>query len=207
MKTLQQQLSFLETNLASEIIASGTIKTFPKGTQIMRESEYIKVLPMVLKGVVKVFARFDEKELLLYYIQPVQSCVMSFSSYLNQQPSKVYAITEEDVEMLMIPVNKVAEWLQTYPKFNHFFYQQYHLHYSELLESIQHVFINKMDKRLYDYLNQKAAVTQQEFLKITHGEIASELGTAREVISRVLKKLEAEEKILQTSNGIKINTM
>ena len=131
-------------------------------------------------------------------------CVMSFSSYLNQQPSKVYAITEEDVEMLMIPVQKVASWLQTYPKFNLFFYQQYHLHYSELLESIQHVFIDKMDKRLYDYLFQKAEVTQQTFLKLTHGEIANELGTAREVVSRVLKKLEVEEKILQTPNGIKV---
>ncbi|MEM6721092.1 MAG: Crp/Fnr family transcriptional regulator [Bacteroidota bacterium] len=204
MDALRQHLAFLEPKLIDEILASGTVHEFPKGTEIMRESQYIKVLPMVLKGVVKVYARFDEKELLLYYIQPVQSCVMSFSSYLSQQPSKVYAITEEDVEILMVPVEKVAEWLQAYPKFNHFFYRQYHLHYSELLESIQHVLIDKMDKRLYDYLVQKTTVTHQEFVKLTHGQIASELGTAREVVSRVLKKLENETKISQTPNGIKI---
>jgi len=204
MDALQKQLAFLEPKLIDEIIASGTIHAFPKGTEIMREAQYIKVLPMVLKGVVKVFARFDEKELLLYYIQPIQSCVMSFSAYLSQQPSKVYAVTEEDVEILMIPVQKVPSWLQEYPKFNLFFYRQYDLHYSELLDSIQHVLINKMDKRLYDYLVQKTTVTKQEFIKLTHGEIASELGTAREVVSRVLKKLETEQKIAQTASGIKI---
>ncbi|WP_420572769.1 Crp/Fnr family transcriptional regulator [Kordia sp.] len=204
MEALREQLSFLEPELVSEIIALSTIQEFSKGTQILRESQYVKVLPIVLKGSLKVFSRFDEKELLLYYIQPVQSCIMSFSSCLNQQPSRVFAITEEDSEILLIPVQKIPLWLQMYPKFNTLFYQQYDLRYLELLDTIQHVLIDKMDKRLYDYLLQKTEVTRQEFLKLTHGEIALELGTAREVISRVLKKLEVENKISQTSNGIKI---
>ncbi|WP_298511247.1 Crp/Fnr family transcriptional regulator [uncultured Kordia sp.] len=204
MEALQQQLSFLESELISEISAIATIQKFPKGTQILREAQYVKVLPVVLKGTVKVFSRFDDKELLLYYIQPVQSCVMSFSSCLNQQPSRVFAITEEDSEILLIPVQKIAVWLQSYPKFNTLFYQQYDLRYVELLDTIQHILIHKMDKRLYDYLVQKTNVTQQEYVTVTHGEIALELGTAREVISRVLKKLEIEEKIVQTPKGIKI---
>jgi len=207
MESIQKHLSFLEPELVSEISAIATVQEFPKGTQILRESQYIKVLPVVLKGVVKVCSHFEEKELLLYYIEPVQSCVMSFSACLNQQPSKVFAITEEDSEILLIPVQKIPLWLQTYPKFNTLFYQQYDLRYAELLDTIQHVLINKMDKRLYDYLLQKATVTQQESLKLTHGEIATELGTAREVISRVLKKLEAEGKVSQTSDGIKISSL
>ncbi|WP_298423634.1 Crp/Fnr family transcriptional regulator [uncultured Kordia sp.] len=207
MQTIQQQLAFLEPELVSEIITTSSIQKFSKGTQILREAQYIKVLPVVLEGSVKVFSRFNEKELLLYYIQPVQSCVMSFSSCLNQQPSKVFAITEEDSKILLIPATNISIWLKSYPKFNALFYQQYDLRYSELLDTIQHVLINRMDKRLYDYLLQKSKVTQQQSFKITHGEIANELGTAREVISRVMKKLEAEGKISQTSDGIKIHSL
>jgi CRP/FNR family transcriptional regulator len=204
MKGIRSQLSFLNTALVEEILKAATVQDIPKNTQILRQEQYVKVLPIVIKGSVKVLSTFDEKELLLYYIEPSQSCVMSFTAALKNAPSKVFAITEEDTTLLLIPTDKLPQWLKEFPEFNQLFYAQYDLRFTDLLETIQHVLVNKMDTRLYDYLKQKVQVTNQETIKISHGQIANELGTAREVISRVMKKLEIEHKVLQTSEGIKI---
>jgi CRP/FNR family transcriptional regulator len=204
MKDIRAQLSFLNTALVEKILKAATVQDIPKNTQILRQEQYVKVLPIVIKGSVKVLSTFDEKELLLYYIEPSQSCVMSFTAALKNAPSKVFAITEEDTTLLLIPTDKLPQWLKEFPEFNQLFYAQYDLRFTDLLETIQHVLVNKMDTRLYDYLKQKVQVTNQETIKISHGQIANELGTAREVISRVMKKLEIEHKVLQTSEGIKI---
>lgn len=204
MKDIRSQLSFLNTALVEKILKAATVQDIPKNTQILRQEQYVKVLPIVIKGLVKVLSTFDEKELLLYYIEPSQSCVMSFTAALKNAPSKVFAITEEDTTLLLIPTDKLPQWLKEFPEFNQLFYAQYDLRFTDLLETIQHVLVNKMDTRLYDYLKQKVQVTNQETIKISHGQIANELGTAREVISRVMKKLEIEHKVLQTSEGIKI---
>jgi len=204
MSDLEKSLLFLSPELREKVIASSQVMDIPKGTEILREGQYVKVIPIVLEGLVKVFSNFNEKDLLLYYIQPNESCVMSFASSLKNDPSKVYAITEEDSKILLMPVDKVIKWIDQFPSINQLFYQQYNLRYSELLETINHVLFNKMDKRLYDFLIEKKKVTQQNPLKISHRQIANELGTAREVISRVMKKLENEGKVKQHSNSIEI---
>lgn len=204
MSDLEKSLSFLGSELRTKVVASSQVMEIPKGTEILREGQYVKVIPIVLEGLVKVFSNFNEKDLLLYYIQPNESCVMSFASSLKNDPSKVYAITEEDSKILLMPVDKVIKWIDQFPSINQLFYQQYNLRYSELLETINHVLFNKMDKRLLDFLLEKKKVTQQNPIKISHRQIANELGTAREVISRVMKKLENEGKIKQHSQSIEI---
>ena len=204
MSDLEKSLSFLSSELREKVMASSQVMEIPKGTEILREGQYVKVIPIVLEGLVKVFSNFNEKDLLLYYIQPNESCVMSFASSLKNDPSKVYAITEEDSKILLMPVDKVIKWIDQFPSINQLFYQQYNLRYSELLETINHVLFNKMDKRLYDFLLEKKKVTQQNPIKISHRQIANELGTAREVISRVMKKLENERKVKQHSKSIEI---
>ncbi len=196
--------SLLGPQLTNEILERSEIKDIPKGTEILREEQYVKVLPLVVEGLVKVFSRFEDRELLLYYIQPNQSCVMSFTAALKNEPSKVFATTEEDSKILLIPVGKLSIWLKNFPQLNHLFYEQFNLRYVDLLETIHHVLLDKMDKRLYDYLIQKANLTGTDVLKLTHGQIANELGTVREVISRVIKKLEIEDKLTQDSGFIKI---
>lgn len=204
MESLKQQLPFLNGELLDEIAQYATVQEFPKGTQILRDEQYIKVLPIVLNGVVKVFSNFGEKELLLYYIEAAQSCVMTFSAALNNSPSKIFAITEEDSKILLIPTRHIPVWLKKYPDFNRLFYNQYDLRYSELLDTIEHILVDKIDKRVYEYLKLKVKVTQQEYLKLTHNQIAIELGTAREVVSRAVKKLENEERLIQDAKGIKL---
>lgn len=197
-------LSFLKPDLLEEILAESSIKTVPKGTEILREHQYVKVLPIVVDGFVKVYSRFDEKELLLYYIEPAQSCVMSFYAALKNTPSKVFAEAEEDSEILLIPVELLPKWLKEHPEFNELFYNQFNLRYSELLETIRHLLLDKMDKRLFDHLKRKIEITNSDSIKISHVQLANELGTAREVISRMMKKLETEGVIIQNSGEIKI---
>jgi CRP/FNR family transcriptional regulator len=197
-------LSFLKPDLVAKILSESTIKEFPKGTEILREQQYVKVLPIVINGLVKVYSRFDEKELLLYYIEPAQSCVMTFYAALKNTPSKVFAVTEEDSKVILIPVQLIPNWLKEYPDFNELFYNQFNLRYSELLDTIGHLLLDKMDKRLYDHLKKKLELTSSNSIIMSHNQIANELGTAREVITRVLKKLETDGKVIQNAGSIKI---
>jgi CRP/FNR family transcriptional regulator len=197
-------LSFLKPKLIDELIQKSLLKEIPKGTEILREAQYVKVLPIVLNGLVKVYSRFDEKELLLYYIEPAQSCVMTFYAALKNTPSKVFATTEEDSKILLVPVEYLPIWLKEYPDFNELFYNQFNLRYSELLDTIGALLLDKMDKRLYDHIKKKAELTKSNSIKMSHSQIANELGTAREVITRVLKKLETDGKVVQNAGEIKI---
>ncbi len=197
-------LSFLKPDLIDKILKESNIKEFPKGTEILREQQYVKVLPLVIDGLVKVYSRFDEKELLLYYIEPAQSCVMTFYAALKNIPSKVFAVTEEDSRIILIPVHLLPNWLKEYTDFNELFYNQYNLRYSELLDTISHLLLDKMDKRLYNYLKKKLELTNSKSIIMSHNQISNELGTAREVITRVLKKLEMDGKVIQKSGEIRI---
>lgn len=197
-------LSFLQPELLVEILSESSIQEFPKGTEILKEQQYVKVLPIVVDGLVKVYSRFDEKELLLYYIEPAQSCVMSFYAALKNTPSRVFAETEEDSKILLIPVQYLPNWLKQYPKFNELFYNQFNLRYSELLDTISHLLLDKLDKRLYEHLKRKTELTNKKSIKISHSQLANELGTVREVISRITKKLETDGLVIQNSGTITI---
>lgn len=204
MKFDKNLLSFLNPHLVDKILKESSIKEIPKGTEILRERQYVSVLPIVISGLIKVYSRFNEKELLLYYIEPDQSCVMTFYAALKNTPSKVFAIVEEDSEVLLIPVRLLPNLLKEYPDFNDLFYNQFNLRYSELLDTIGHLLLDKMDKRLYDYLKKKSELTKGNSIIMSHNQIANELGTAREVITRVLKKLESDGKVVQNKGEIKI---
>ena len=201
---LKKSLSYLNPELVSRIEKESILKEIPKNSQILREGQFIKVIPIVLNGLIKVYTRYEDRELLLYYIRPDESCIMSFSASIKNEPSQVFAETEEDTMALLLPVAKVSTWIEQFPDINTLFFQQYKQRYSELLDTIHHVLFNKMDSRLYDHLKTKATVRKENPLKISHQQIANELGTVREVISRVIKKLENEGLVKQHSNGIEI---
>ena len=197
-------LSFLRPDLADKILKESQIKEFAEGFEILREHQYIKVLPIVVSGLVKVYSKYNDRELLLYYIEPSQSCIMSFYAAIKNTTSKIYAETEEPSKILLIPIQLLNKWLKEYPGLNQLFYTQYNLRFTELLDTIGHLLIDKMDKRLYDHLKKKTELIKSDTLKMKHNQIANELGTAREVITRVLKKLEIDGKIRQSEKGIKI---
>jgi CRP/FNR family transcriptional regulator len=189
---IETKFSYLGKSLIQEILNISDIKSFPANTVLMREGQYIKVIPILLTGLVKVSTQVEDKELLLYYIKPEQSCIMSFSSCLKNEKSKTFAITEEETRILLMPAEKIASWVTEFPAINRLFYQQYDLRYSELIDTINHLLHHKLEKRLLTYLSEKITVTGKNPIKISHKEIAAELGTAREVISRLVKKLEKQ---------------
>ncbi|MFK5957774.1 MAG: Crp/Fnr family transcriptional regulator [Lutibacter sp.] len=201
---IKTKLSFLGTALLNNIVESSSVLSFEKDTELLREGQFVKVIPIVLEGLIKVFSRFEDKELLLYYIKPAESCVMSFSASLKNTPSQVFAVTEEKTTVILLPVSKVSTWVKQFPTFNQLFFEQYNIRYSELLKTINHLLFDKLDVRLYHYLVEKKEFTKKNPIKISHRQIANELGTAREVISRLIKKLEGEHKVKQHSNQIEI---
>jgi CRP/FNR family transcriptional regulator, anaerobic regulatory protein len=190
--------------LQEEINKYALVKEVPKNAELMREGQFVKILPVVLKGLVKVFTRHEDKELLLYYIKPGESCIISFNAVLANAPSKAYAVSEENSKILLMPTEKVFSWMKEFPELTQLFFQQYSNRYNELIEMVNKVLFDKMDKRLYEYLVTKSKILKNSNLKLSHQQIANDLGTAREVVTRVLKKLEHEKKLIQDKDGIKI---
>ena len=201
---IEKKFSYLGKDFITELLNHSIIKEIPANRELVREGQYVKFIPIVLNGLIKVFTQFEEKELLLYYIRPEQSCIMSFSSCINNDKSKIVAITEEESTVLIIPSGKIAKWLIEYPKINRLFYQQYDLRYSELIDTIHQMLYYKLDKRLHDYLSEKVQITGKNPIKISHKEIANDLGTAREVVSRLVKKLEKQNILKQNHDSIEL---
>jgi CRP/FNR family transcriptional regulator len=204
ISTIKRHLTGFNQELLDEIALYGSLQEIPAGKELIREGQYIKSIPIVLEGLVKVFTSTEEKELLLYYIGAAQSCVMSFASGISNAPSRIFAITEEPSLLLLLPTDKLLQWVKKYPALNDLFYQQYNLRYTEMLDTINSLLFGRMDHRLYSYLQEQSRLKKTSLLNLRHKQIAADLGTAREVVTRVLKKLEQEGKIRQKETGIEI---
>jgi CRP/FNR family transcriptional regulator len=189
--------------LNDEVKLSGQIKSFPADTIIISEDSYIKSIPIVLKGSIRVMRTDDDgKEILLYYIRPGESCIMSFLGGIHHETSKVKAIAEEDVEILMIPLEKASEWIKEYPEWTDFIFKLYHKRFEELLGVVNAVAFQKLDTRLLQLLEQKASLHNNKEIAITHQQLADEMGTSREAVSRILKQLENSNLIKLGRNKI-----
>ncbi|HYW95777.1 MAG TPA: Crp/Fnr family transcriptional regulator [Bacteroidales bacterium] len=204
MENPLQNLTFPGEELREELILHGTIMDFKKGDIILSAGKYVKVVPIVLKGRIRVFTSNSEKELLLYYIQPSESCIMSFSAVLKDEPGRVNAVAEADTNTLLLPANRIRDWIKCFPELNALFYNQFNIRYSDLIETINHLLFDSLDERVIDFLNRRKEITGESTIHLTHKQIAESLGTAREVITRILKKLESQNLVRQTPSGIDI---
>ena len=179
--------------MISKILEMSIPKTFKEGEVILQENAHIRSIPIVTSGSIRVMrTEGDEKEILLYYIKAGESCIMSFLGGLHNDTSKVKAIAEETTDILFVPVNKVKELIREFPEWLDYIFRLYHQRFEELLEVVNAVAFKKMDERLLLFLEKKADLTQSKVLSITHEQLATELGTARVVVSRLLKQMEVE---------------
>ena len=171
----------------------GFTKKFLEDDVILNENAYIKAIPIVISGSIKVI-RTDEdgREILLYYIRPGESCIMSFLGGIHNDTSKVKAIAEESTEILFIPIDKVNELIREYPEWLDYIFRLYHRRFEELLEVVNDVAFKKMDERLLTFIRKKAEMANNSVISVTHEQLANELGTVRVVISRLLKQMEYE---------------
>ncbi len=201
---LQTKLPFLESALIDQIVNNAQEVTIPPHQQIVREGQYIKTIPIVLDGLLKVIKGNGEKDLLLYYIQPGDSCIMSFAFSLSNEPSNISAFTETQTSLLLITAEDMRRWLVEFPSLNKLFLDLYNNRYRDLIDTISVLTYEKLDQRLWQYLQTRAKVLGSKQLHITHREIAQDLASSREVISRLLKRLESEGLIAMIPEGIKI---
>jgi len=192
--------------LESEMQASSQLKTLPAETVLVQSNSYIRSIPVVLSGSIRVMRQDEEgREILLYYIKPGESCIMSFLAGIHDDTSKISAIVEEDAEILMVPVAKASEWVKVYPEWADFIFKLYHKRFEELLLMINAVAFQKLDDRIVELLKKKASIYQSKEINITHQQLAEELGTTREVISRLLKQMEKQQMIVLSRNKIILN--
>jgi CRP/FNR family transcriptional regulator, anaerobic regulatory protein len=195
--------SLFQTLLKEEVTTYGQLKKFPAGSVIQQEDSYIKAIPLVLNGSLKVMRTdINGHEILLYYITPGESCIMSFLGGIHNETSKVKAIVEEDAEILFIPVEKASEWVKKFPEWADFIFRLYHKRFEELLTAVNAIAFQKLDSRLLQLLKQKAELYRSKEIKITHQQLADELGTAREAVSRVMKQMENEGLVTLSRNKI-----
>jgi CRP/FNR family transcriptional regulator len=181
----------------------GFTKTFSEGEIIVNENAYVRAIPIVTNGSIKVM-RTDEdgREILLYYIKAGESCIMSFLGGLHQDTSKVNAIAEETTEILFIPIAKVGLLIKEFPEWLDYIFRLYHQRFEELLEVVNAIAFKKLDERLLDLMKKKCEITQTKTLNITHEQLANELGTARVVVSRLMKQMEVEGLVTLGRNKI-----
>lgn len=197
----------ISNSLLEKLKTEGTIKTFSADTVLIDENDYIKFVPIVLNGSLKVFKLDDDgREMLLYYIKPGESCVMSFLGATCNGTSKIKAVVEEEAEVLILPVHKATELIRENPQWIQFIFELYNRRFEELLSVVNAIAFQKVDVRLYELLKTKVTMLKTDELNMTHQQIAAELGTAREVVSRLLKQLERDKKISLGRNKIKILT-
>lgn len=195
----------LEPALLKEMYQFGEIKHFKEGDLIMDYGKYIRMMPIVLKGTIKVL-RMDEngKEILLYYLSANESCSMAYSCCMEAKKSEVKAIAEDDVELIAIPHIKLEEWLCKYQSWKSYIMQSFNERFLELLKTIEIIAFHKLDERLISYLKEKQRLSGSSVIKASHHLIADELATSRVVISRLLKQLENDKKIIIYRNELKI---
>lgn len=192
MENLQQISEFHSSpELVKKLNEHGITKSYKAGEIILNENSYIRSIPIVMKGMIKVIrTEEDGREILLYYIKAGESCIMSFLGGMHRETSKVKAEVEEDAEILFLPVDKVSLFIKEYPEWLDYIFRLYHKRFEELLEIINAIAFKKMDERLMTLLRKKAELTDNPVISITHEQLANELGTARVVVSRLLKQLE-----------------
>lgn len=197
--------NILEKELISEITAVATFAEVPADQEMIRPGQYIKSMPLLLEGSIKILRPDDQGEsLLLYHLEQGETCAMTLNCCLGHTKSEIFAVTETPVKLLKIPVQKMEDWMGQYRSWRNFILNSYHSRMMELLESVDRIAFSNMEERLKHYLSEKSKLLASQTLPITHQQIASDLHTSRVVISRILKKLEQQKQVILHRNAIEL---
>ena len=196
---------FSEPELKDELDKIEKVVSFKKDDIVVQPEKYIKVIPLLLTGTIKVL-RVDGSgnELFLYHIEAGQSCAVSLSTCLMDKISNIKAVAEEQIELIAIPATLAAKWFDKFPSWRMFVLKTMDNRYNEIINTLDSVAFKNIDDRLIEYLLIKSKAIHSHTIKITHQEIATELSTSREVISRLLKQLEQKGKVKLFRNRVEI---
>ncbi len=194
-----------EPELKAEILKVGRLKKAKAGHTVITPDDEAQEMPLVMSGLLRVMRNDDNgNEVFLYYLEGGETCAMSITCCLEGKRSSFHVVAEEDSELWMMPVSNLDNWITRFHSFRRFVFNSYQTRFVELLHAIDSMVFMKLDERLYNYLLDKKIASGSFEIKKTHQQIANELNTSRVVVSRLLKKLEKEDKIEQRRNYIEI---
>jgi CRP/FNR family transcriptional regulator len=194
-----------EQALLEEIGRVGTFKEVSEGFQLMDIGQYIKSMPLLVSGAIKILRDDDDgDELLLYFLERGDTCAMTLTCCLGETKSEIRAIAETDAKLIMVPIQKMEEWTSKYKSWRDFVFKSYHGRMMEMLDTIDSIAFMKMDERLIKYLRDKAKVSGSKTIHTTHQDMAYDLHTSRVVVSRLLKTLENQGRVKLGRNMIEI---
>ncbi len=202
---LSKKLSFFsEPELQEELSKNANIVTLNKGDVIVRDGQYIKFLPIVIKGAIRVYQQKEDREILLYYVRPEETCTMSLAAAYFDNKSTSHGVAIEPTEVLIFPAGLIMEWQLKYPSWNKYVMRMFRSRYDELIGSFQRVVFEHIDVRVMEYLKYKSEIDESGVIYLSHQNLANELGTTRVVISRILKQFERDKKIQLFRGAIKL---
>jgi CRP/FNR family transcriptional regulator len=194
-----------EYPLLREIEEKSMLVTAEAGQRLIKTGQPITMVPMVLSGTLRVSRENEEgQELLLYFVRPGEGCAMTFSCGMMSQTSLVKGTAEDDLSMLCVSVAIMEEWMQKYLSWKKFVMSTIVNEFMDVIKSVDDVTFKKMDERLTHYLKERSRLSGSSLINLTHQQIADELGTNRVVVSRLLKKLETDKRLLLYRNQIKL---
>ena len=187
--------SFSEPVLQKEILKHGKFLKASKGDILIKEGQHLDFLPIVIKGLLRVYQQKEDREILLYYVGPEQTCMMSLSSAYFDYNSTANGIAMEPTEILVLPAHLIAEWQLKYPSWNKFIIKTFKSRYDELLTAFGSVAFKPIHVRVKEYFIEYVKNKNSNKIPISHQTLANELGTTRVVISRILKQFEKEKRV------------
>lgn len=194
---LKETYGFIfEDALIEEIAEVSLLRDFKEGDILIDFGDYIKKMPLLIQGAIKILREdFDEGELLLYFIERGDTCAMTMACCMGDTKSEIRAVAETDGQVIMIPVQKMEEWLGKYKSWRNYVFNSYNSRLKEMLSAIDSLAFMNMDERLWHYLVEKSKINGGKEISNTHQQIAYDLHTSRVVVSRLLKALENDGKI------------
>lgn len=205
IEQLEQFQHLFDDYIIEDMSKYGTLKHYETNAIILDLGQDLTHVPLLLNGNIKVLREDDDgHELLLYVLESGDTCSMSLTCCMSKSKSKIRAVADKESTVIMIPNQKMTEWFNTNESWRNFILQSYQIRFNEMLETIDTLAFMKMDERLFKYLTDQVKLNASHIISKTHQDIAEDLNTSRVVISRILKQLENEKKIILSRNKIEV---
>ena len=205
IEIIRKHFPFFEKALQEQIADAGEVREFEPGEILMKTGQNIRSTMLVISGLIKIFREDEEgNEFFMYYLQPGQACALSMVCAIRQETSQIMAKTSAKTEVITIPLTYMDQWMAEYKSWYHFVVSSYRDRFEDMLQTIDHIAFRNMDERLVFYLQQHQNTLKSNIVSVSLTEIAQELNSSREVISRLMKKLAEKGMIKQHKSHIEI---
>lgn len=189
-KMIEEAFPQFQQELKEELEEKAQVKIFKEGELLMKTGQYFRSVLLIVSGLIKVYREDEEgNEFFMYYLQPGQACALSMICATRKQASELMAKAVTETEVVMVPLEYMDAWMSKYKSWYYYVLENYRSRFNELLVTIDHIAFRNMDERLLFYLKRHRETLKTDILTLSNTEIAQELNSSREVISRLMKKL------------------